>query len=83
MAATEVEPSFLRQHAVRLRDGVVVNAEIDGEAPHRGERVADRKRAVHQQRPNGIGDLPIRGDRGGEIDANDDRWSSLYDVYRQ
>ena len=41
---------------------------------HRGQRVAHEKRAVHQQCPNRVGDLPIRGHRGGEVDANDDRW---------
>jgi hypothetical protein len=69
--AAEVEPSFLGQHAVRLRDGVVMNPEIDGELTDRGERVADRKSTGNQQRADGIRDLPIRGDRGGEIDPND------------
>jgi hypothetical protein len=74
MAPTEIEPSFVRKHAVRFRNRVVVDAEIDGELSHGRQWLADGKYAVHQQCPNGIRDLPIRGDRGGEIDANDDRW---------
>ena len=59
MAATEVEPSFVRKHAVRFGNGVVVHAEIDGELAHGRQRIADGKYPVHQQCPNGIRDLPI------------------------
>jgi hypothetical protein len=71
MPAAEIEPSFLRQHTVGFRNSVVVHSEVDGEASHRGKRVANGKHAVHQECPNGIRDLPIRRHGGGEIDSND------------
>ena len=70
MAAAQIEPSLVRQHAVRFGNRVVVHSEIDREASHRGKRLADGKHALHQQRADGIGDLPVHGHGGREIDAD-------------
>ena len=71
MAAAEVEPALVREHAIRLGDGVVMNPEIDRELPYRRERRADRKRAGDQMGADGIRDLAIGGHGGGEVDADD------------
>ena len=71
MTAAEVEPSFLRQHAVRFCNGVVVDSEIDCELTHGWERIADRESARHQECTDGVGDLTIRRNRGSEINLDD------------
>ena len=84
-ATFQFEPALVREHPVSDRDRVEVNAEIERELPDRWQQVAWHEALFHQMTAQIIGDLPIRGSVGLEVERYAKRSShcllSMYNIH--
>ena len=66
--AAEIEPTLIGKMAIGFGDGVVVDAEIDGELAHGGEAIAGAEISGDEERAEPGENLLIRGN--GRIVVN-------------